>query len=52
MRVPPQLGRLRIAPRLSVVSGNRRETNWPGIAGGIGAAMNGGAAPDDGPLCA
>jgi hypothetical protein len=34
------------------VSGNRRDVSWPGIAGGIGAALSDGFDPDDGPLCA
>jgi hypothetical protein len=48
----PRLGLLRLAPRLSIVPGNRRDANWPRIAGGIGGALTGGFAPDDGPLCA
>jgi hypothetical protein len=48
----PRLGLLRLAPKLSIVSGNRRNANWPSIAGGIGAALTDGFDPDDGPLCA
>jgi hypothetical protein len=48
----PRLGLLRLAPRLSIVSGNRRDANWPVIAGGVGAAMTDWFDPDDGPLCA
>jgi hypothetical protein len=43
---------LRLGLRLSIVPGNRRDANWPVIAGGIGAAMNDGFDPDDSPLCA
>ncbi len=35
----PRTGLLRLAPRLSVVTGNRREPDWRVIAGGIGAAV-------------
>ncbi len=50
--IPARLGLLRLAPRLSIVAGTRRDGNWPVIAGGIGAAMNDGFDPDDSPLCA
>jgi hypothetical protein len=36
---PPRLKLLRLAPRLSVLTGNRRGPDWPVIAGGVGAAM-------------
>ncbi|MCI0633958.1 MAG: hypothetical protein L0206_08610 [Actinobacteria bacterium] len=56
--VSPRLGLLRLAPTLSIVTGDRSEARWPVIAGGIGAAMGDGFDardgfdPDDGPLCA
>ena len=50
--VSPRLGLLRLAPRLAVVTGTRREPHWPVVASGIGAAMTGGVDPDDTPLCA
>jgi hypothetical protein len=47
------VGLLRLAPRLSIVpGGRRREPNWPGIAGGIAAAMHDEFDPDDSPVAA
>jgi hypothetical protein len=52
-RPGPRLGLLRLAPKLSVVPGNvSGGVNWPGMAGGIGAALRDGFDPDDAPLCA
>jgi hypothetical protein len=38
---PSRVGRLRLAPRLTLLHGNRREPNWRTIAGGIGTVMAG-----------
>jgi hypothetical protein len=37
--MPPRSGRLRLAPRLTVVGGGRGERYWPIIAGRIGVAV-------------
>lgn len=50
--VPPRLGLLRLAPRLSVLRGNRREPDWQVIAGGIGAAITNRVDAEDAPWCA
>lgn len=47
---PPRLGLLRLAPRLSVLAGDRREVDWPAIAGRIGAAMTDGLDPRGHPV--
>lgn len=57
---PPRLGLLRVAPRLTVVTGNRKATDWPAIANGIRAAAaspgefepRNGFDPEDAPSCA
>jgi hypothetical protein len=50
--IAPRLGVLRLAPRLSIVPGTRRDANWPAIAGGLGVALGAEFDPDDGPLVA
>jgi hypothetical protein len=37
--MPPRIGRLRLAPRLSIVGGRRDSRYWPVVAGRIGVAM-------------
>jgi hypothetical protein len=44
--MPPRLGRLRLAPRLTVVGGRRDTRYWPVVAGRIGVAV---ASHDPGP---
>jgi len=40
-RASPRIGLLRLAPRLTLLTGNRREPDWRAIAGGIGSAVAG-----------
>jgi hypothetical protein len=46
---PSRRGFLRLAPRLTLLTGGRREPAWQRIAGGIGAALAGDAT-DEFPL--
>lgn len=39
MAAPPTFGRLRRAPRLSLLGGGRREPDWRSVAAGVGAAV-------------
>jgi hypothetical protein len=50
--MPPRPGRLRLAPRLTVVGGGRGERYWPVIAGRIGVAVADRAPDPDAPLIA
>jgi hypothetical protein len=49
---PPRPGRLRLAPRLTVVGGGRVERYWPVIAGRIGVAVTDQGPDPDAPLIA
>jgi hypothetical protein len=49
---PPRSGRLRLAPRLSVVGGGRGERYWPVVAGRIGIAVADQGPEPDAPLIA
>jgi hypothetical protein len=55
--VAPRTGLLRLAPRLSVLPGNRKRPSWPAIARGMRAAVTRVTNPsigdaEDGPQCA
>ena len=50
-RVSARAGLLRLAPRLTVLTGNRARPDWGAIAGGIGAAIVD-SDLDDTPWCA
>ena len=50
--MPPRSGRLRLAPRLTVVGGGRGERYWPVIAGRIGLAVAEQGPDPDAPLVA
>jgi hypothetical protein len=57
MTVTPRTGLLRLAPRLSVLPGKRKQPSWPAIARGMRAAVTRVADPgmgdaEDGPQCA
>jgi hypothetical protein len=50
--MPPRVGRLRLAPRLTIVGGRRDSRYWPVVAGRIGVAMADHDRGPDAPLIA